>query len=96
MFRVIGNVDTGKTRKLLEECARNNGVFVCKHPERIAEKCYAYGIDISNIKNTMNYADYIDSLYSLGVSDNIYIDELDSFLNVFEDSIKGYSITVED
>ena len=45
MFKVIDGPDTGKTRKLLKECVDNKGVFICKHPERVPEKCFAYGID---------------------------------------------------
>ena len=43
MYKVIDGNDTGKTRKLLTECGAD-GIFVCAHPERVFDKCRAYGI----------------------------------------------------
>ena len=45
MIRIVDGRDTGKTKKLLEECSRTGGIYVCAHPERVLEKCRAYGLD---------------------------------------------------
>ena len=60
MYRVIDKRDTGKTRKLLEECAYSGGVFVCKHPDNIRSKCIAYGIDFSRIQYVYSYEDFME------------------------------------
>ena len=93
MFRVIDRSDTGKTRKLLEECSKNHGLFVCAHPERVFDKCVAYGIDPVN---ATSYYEYIDT-YEKVVIKNVYIDELEKFLKTLSgNNINGYSITIGD
>ena len=102
MFRVVDSVDTGKTRKLLEECAKNHGVFVCKHPERIEEKCKAYGIDVSNIGVITGYNEYKATLVGVSSTDEslvskVYIDDLEDFIDfIVNDKLSGYSLTIED
>lgn len=95
MYRVIDKTDTGKTRKLLEECAKNKGVFVCKHPERIVQKCVAYGIDPSDIALAVNYEDFLTDML-ISYDKKIYIDELDNLLHELNCGIKGYSLTIDD
>ena len=91
MFRVIDGPDTGKTKKLLAECAKNKGLFVCAHPERVYDKCKAYGIDLVA---ACTYEQYI---YDFNYGDwDTYIDEVDKFLRVVgKGQIKGYSMTLE-
>lgn len=90
MFRVIANSDSGKTRKLLEECARNHGVFICAHPDRVVEKCNAYGINYNDIKAVYGY-DNFDADGQV-----IYIDEMEKFLKYgLRLNVNGYSQTID-
>ena len=92
MFKVIDSVDTGKTKKLLEECIRTNGVFVCKHPERVPDKCLSYGLD--SIPIYMGYEEFLNKLGKQKFK-RVYIDELEKFNLVLFD-LEGYTITKED
>lgn len=91
MIRIIENRDTGKTRRLMEECAKNKGVLVCLNPYRMMEKARAYGLTGFGI---ISYYDYMnnpskDFLY--------YIDELENFIQVITNSnnLDGYTISLE-
>ena len=99
MFRVIDKPDTGKTRKLLQECSNNRGVFVCKHPEKVVDKCIAYGIDPTTI-TAISYSDFVGYLTTKPHKELVYIDDLDLFLELFQKvsllKLGGYGITVED
>ena len=94
MYRVIDKRDTGKTRKLLEECAYSGGVFVCKHPDNVRSKCIAYGIDFSRIQYVYSYEDFINNYRG---NNPVYIDELEVFMNnLYKGIINGYTLTNED
>lgn len=93
MYRVIDKRDTGKTKKLLKECVYNEGVFVCRHPERVQEKCIAYGLDFTKIKDVYSHANFIKRYKG---SDPVYIDELEKLVLNLVPSMNGYSITAED
>ena len=90
MFRVIDKKDTGKTRKLLEECSKNNGLFICEHPEKVLDKCKAYGIELN-----FTYAGYDKSFKN--ITRPIYIDELEKYVlyNSRKSNISGYSLSTE-
>ena len=97
MVKVIDCRDTGKTKKLLSECAKVDGVFVCKHPERVSEKCAAYGIPL------VRAVGYEDLKYLVGTSEKepissssvIYIDELEEFVETLIPNLRGYSLTTD-
>lgn len=97
MYRVIDGNDTGKTRKLLTECGKYpNALFVCAHPQRIPEKCKAYGIPIVK---AIGYEDYAHELveqqfYTLNERP-VYIDELEKFTRVLIPYLAGYTLTNE-
>lgn len=93
MIRIIDKRDTGKTKKLLEECSKEGGIFICKHPERLLDKCFVYDIPISNI---IPYGyDEVLKLVKRKTNKNIYIDELEEFLNfLFDNKLAGYSKTI--
>lgn len=89
MIRIIDDKDTGKTRKLLNECSSVNGVFVCRHPERVRDKCLAYNIPFVE---TIGYNEFIGHY----TSEKIYfIDELDDFVNSIITRFGGYSLSVD-
>lgn len=89
MVKFIRGKDTGKTKELLKACAEVDGLFVCKHPERVDDKCRAYGLplvraigyEMLNLVDTEN--------------ENIFIDEAGELLKYNYPTLKGYSLTVE-
>lgn len=94
MYRVIAGNDTGKTRKLLTECG-TEGLFVCAHPERIANKCKAYNIPVVK---AIDYEELInrikvEDLYNMSDEEPIYIDELEKFVNYAFPYLAGYTLT---
>lgn len=96
MYRIIDRNNTGKTRKLLEECSRKNGVFVCANPSRVLEKCNAYGIEpVEAISYDEWYkvARIEDKL--IENSKDVYIDEIGKFVREFIPYLKGYTLTTD-
>lgn len=90
MFRIIDERSTGKTRRLIEEAYKNNGVILCLNPERMKEKAMAYKIpfvDFASYDNLIYYATNINKR-------PIYIDELEIFLSRY--NIAGYNMSIED
>lgn len=95
MYRVVDVNDSGKTKKLLEECSYNHGIFVCRHPNRIVDKCAAYGIEFANLRGVYGYAEYLREYRNLPADAEIYIDELELFVNEMCDhKVKGYTLTI--
>lgn len=110
MIKIERLANTGKTQKLLEECSKNNGIFVCKNEIHAIDKCGMY--EIAPISMTiMNYEDYIACVMGsvFDENDKIYIDELgDLIKEALTDSsviseiifslpnIAGYTITLDD
>lgn len=96
MYRIIDGNNTGKTRKLLLECAEHNGVFVCSHPERVPERCAAYGIPLVD---AIGYEDWMSIARIEGKcidnSKDVYIDEIGKFVKEFIPYLKGYTLTVD-
>ena len=94
MFRVIDQRDTGKTRKLLEECAKNKGIFICRHPDNIVYKCTSYGIDPTDVISA-GYEDYHNVIRGLYGKAPIYVDEAERLLKYIIKDLEGYSLTME-
>ena len=92
MIRIIKGRDTGKTRELMEECAKNHGTFVCLNPHRMIEKSRAYGLTGFDI---ISYYDYIDNPSKK--DSKYYIDELEEFIYTVSngDNLSGYTISLE-
>ena len=44
MYRIIDKRCSGKTSRLLLLAKENNGIVVCRNPERMREKAYGYGL----------------------------------------------------
>lgn len=93
MIRIIEDKDTGKTRRLMEECAKVNGVFVCANPYRMVEKAKAYGLTGFDI---ISYFEYMNDINDYRNS-KCFIDELEQF--IYEASngnnLSGYTISLE-
>lgn len=89
MYRVIDKKDTGKTRKLLTECAKNKGVYICRHPNRVQDKCLAYGIPLVDAYG-------FDELKLVPLDKPLYIDELELFAQSNIRNLAGYALSEED
>lgn len=93
MIRIIDDRDTGKTKELLKECSIDGGLFICEHPEKVFDKCKAYDIDSSKIISCgyNNYKKYLE------LSNNVYIDEIESFVKYLlgNNNLLGYTLTKE-
>lgn len=97
MYRIISGNNTGKTRKLLLECAEHNGVFVCSHPERVPERCEAYGIPVVQ---AIGYDEWykvarMEPDKCIDNAKDVYIDEIGKFVREFIPYLKGYTLTVD-
>ena len=97
MYRVIDSRGTGKTRKLLTECAANNGLFVTHHPASAIEKCAAYGLMPVQV---MGYYEFLQG-HARGINKPVYIDEVEYFIqDVVRSSggkdLAGYTLNKED
>lgn len=89
MLQIIDLNDTGKTKKLLAECAKNNGVFICRRPDKVAEKCLAY--DIPQVQ-ALGYNEVENFVFRDKCA---YIDELEAFVLTLVPALKGYTLTQE-
>jgi hypothetical protein len=87
MYRIIDGRGTGKTSRLLLLAKENNGIVVCKHPEKMREKAHIYGLTGIDF---ISYEDYHDGYYQ---PKPIFIDELDVYLTFLDYNIAGYTIS---
>ena len=71
MIEIIDEKNTGKTRKLMEACAKANGIFVCANPYAAREKAKAYGI--FGIQGYSDYNQYLTDIIE-DTEDNYFID----------------------
>ena len=104
MFNIIEDRGTGKTRRLMEEAYKNNGIFVCQNAYPMREKANAYGFVglqivsfeefIENIRPYLMYGDVMKQGFEGPNREPIYIDELEGFVNfICFNKFKGYTIT---
>lgn len=97
MYRIIDGRGTGKTSRLLLLAKENNGIVVCKDPEKLREKAYIYGVTGIDFVSYNDYYEYLAG-YGGALFHNrlIFIDELDLFLKYYDSNIQGYTISNED
>lgn len=96
MIKIIDRRGTGKTSRLFLLAKANNGVIVCKNPNRMREKAYAYGITGLDF---ISYTDYIwgeEEIENIIQDRPVYIDELSTFMRVWDERIAGYSESEEE
>lgn len=92
MYRIIDKKCSGKTSRLLLLAKESNGIVVCKDPEKMREKAYAYGLTGIDFISYWDFlADSVEDFHQ-----DIFIDELDDFLSTIHYTIKGYTISNED
>lgn len=90
IIRIIERKNSGKTKTLMKECERTNGIFVCANPYAAKEKAHAYGI--YGILNFISYGEFLNNIDIKNGPSNYYIDEVE---NIFCNKVKGYTISLE-
>lgn len=86
MTHIIDKNCSGKTSRLLLLAKENEGLIVCKDPERTKEKALAYGI------LGIDYMSY-EQYFNEGSGKPVYIDDIDTFLKYLDIYISGYTLT---
>lgn len=89
MFRCIDKSSSGKTKNLMLEAKKNNGIFVCRNPNSFRNKAYNYNIVDLEI---ISYQDFLNLKYNS--NSKFYIDELEEMLK--ELRIEGYNLSLEE
>lgn len=92
MIKIIDKVETGKTKRLLAECIKNEGIFVCKNPSSVADKILNYGLGQESIKK-VTAVSYDDFVYFNPKGKPVYIDNVEKFLINYNNYILGFSAT---
>ena len=96
MKKIIDKRGTGKTSRLFLLAKTDNGVIICKNPNRMREKAYAYGITGLDF---ISYTDYIwgeEEVENIIQDRPVYIDELSTFMSAWDERIAGYSESEEE
>lgn len=90
MIKIIDRPSSGKTKKLIEYCAKENAALVCGNPDAMMVKAHSYGMDIKAI----SYLDFLQtSEYNLN---NAYLDDIDEFLKYIGCNVKGFAGNIEE
>ena len=91
MYKIIDERSSGKTSRLMLLAKENNGIIVCHAPQAMQEKAYRYGI------TGIDFISYEKYLYTddYDLSKPIYIDEIEQFLQIIDDAIEGYTLSLE-
>lgn len=91
MYKIIDERSSGKTSRLMLLAKENNGIIVCHAPQAMQEKAYGYGI------TGIDFISYEKYLYTddYDLSKPIYIDEIEQFLQIIDDAIEGYTLSLE-
>lgn len=91
MYKIIDKRSSGKTSRLMLLAKENNGIIVCHSPQAMQEKAYGYGI------TGIDFISYEKYLYTddYDLSKPIYIDEIEQFLQIIDDAIEGYTLSLE-
>ncbi len=109
MVQIIGGRSCGKTKALLFEVSRTNGLLVCQNTIHMREKAYALGLTGLNI---ISYKDFIEKIQDYPIEyapqythrgfkevdcKQIYVDELEGLVQYLcFNRLNGYSLTKED
>lgn len=99
MYRIIDGRGTGKTSRLLLLAKENDGIVVCKNPDHMREKAYAYGLTGIDFISYQDFDRDVSESYESGntyYGKPVFIDELDNYLKHLQFNIQGYTISNED
>ena len=83
--KIISRPGTGKTRLIMEHCVEEGATFVCRNPEAMRVKAYAYGFTNLDI---ISYIEYLQN--SKEYKYNCYLDDIDEFLDSIGCKIIGF------
>ena len=92
MYRIIDKKSTGKTLRLFLLAKEYNGIVVCNNPNAMEQKAKAYGMTGISFKPY----EWLTPENTRGISQPIFIDELDSYFTRMYKNILGYTISDED
>ena len=95
MYRIIDKKCSGKTSRLLLLAKENNGIVVCKNPEKMREKAHAYGLTGIEFVSYRDFDYDVSEAYASGSNYNqpVFIDELDEYLKHLQFNIQGYTVS---
>ena len=93
MTQIVRARSTGKTRELILEASKHDNAFiVCRNPQRMQEKIYAYGV--TNV-TAIGY-EYFQSYPEQIDVRNLFIDEAEDLLKHLTDAhVCGYTLSLE-
>ena len=86
MFIISGEKGTGKTKALLEKAKEENGIVVCKNPDKMIDRAHRYGITGLDI---VGYGD----IYLAGKP--VYIHDINKFIEYNIPEAKGYTLSID-
>lgn len=87
MIKIIDKRGSGKTSRLLLLAKQNDGIVVCKNPEKLRDKAYEYGLVGINFMSyeDFDFNDYFDC--------PVYIDNIDELLLYKNKDIIGFTLS---
>lgn len=87
---IIGENNSGKTRKMLERAVANNAIVVCKNPHSMESKANCYGI------YGLRFASYEDMDTHILNGDKIAIDEIGNFFEYcYGVKLDSFTMTID-
>lgn len=87
---IIGENNSGKTRKMLEAAKDSGAVVICKNPIHMQNKANSYGI------YGLDFLSYDEVAMAVNIGDKIAIDELGDFLkHHLRVSLDSFTMTVD-
>lgn len=88
MYKFVGKTCSGKTKSLLLAAEKENGVVMCRNPERMLEKAHALGIVGLTI---------IDYTTLPEQNAPLFIDDIEAYLKVaIGPTFAGYTLSCDD
>lgn len=98
MYQIIDKKSSGKTSRLLLLAKENNGVVVCKDPQKMRDKAHNYGITGIDFISYSQFDSDVSQSYpsDTNYGKPVFIDEIDEYLKQLHYNIQGYTISKED
>lgn len=87
---IIGENNTKKTRRMLEEVSKSGAIVICKHPLHMQSKANAYGI------YGLKFVSYEEFLGDVFYGEKVAIDEIGDFMmSCFGVELDAFTMTVD-
>ena len=95
MYRIIDKKCSGKTSRLLLLAKENNGIVICKDPQKMRDKAYSYGITGIDFISYSEFDSDVSQSYpsDTNYGKSVFIDEIDEYLKQLHYNIQGYTIS---